>query len=106
MTIAGMAFALILIQVRRLLMSPAASGGRHSRGFLWPQVIQAIITAYLSHVIGKRAALTGSSSQENSDHAPLDPTPEEEQEDGLNNRGYIHPPIQEITMTTTAAELS
>lgn len=97
MTIAGMSFGLILIQVRGLrhslcVMSPAASRGRHSRGFLWLQVIQAIITAHLWRVIGRRAALTGSSSLENSDHAPLEPTPEEELEDGPNNHGYIHPP--------------
>lgn len=51
------------------------------------QVIQAFITAYLSHLIGRRAASTGSSLLEDSGHAHLDPTPEEDLEDELDD-GY------------------
>lgn len=68
-------------------MSPAASRGRDSPGFLL-QVIQAFITGYLSHLIGRRAASTGSSFLEDSGHAHLDPTPEEDLEDELDHDGY------------------
>lgn len=81
-------------------MSPASSRGRHSRGFLWLQVIQAVITAYLSHAIGRRAAATGSSFLEDPGHAHLDPT--------AHNHTLHTSTSEQITMATTitAAALS
>lgn len=72
-------------------MIPVAVRGRYSGVSLWLQVIQAFVAGYLSHVIGRRAASTGSRILEDSDRAHLDPTPEDVEEE-LNNPGYMHRP--------------
>lgn len=56
-----------------------------------PQVAQFAVVIYLRRVIGRKAAVKGTGAPDDSDHAHLDPAPEEDSDIPVQNYDYINP---------------
>ncbi|XP_070822988.1 CD82 antigen [Chaetodon trifascialis] len=60
-------------------------------GLILIQVIQFVVSVYLYRAFGRQAALKRAASVADSDHAHLDHTPDDDLDDGEQNRAYVDP---------------